>query len=176
MQRGAAGFLARALIFCSLVLSGCSAEARPNEDQGGVGVTTTQKAILEDKALAADIRVINVSGGATNYVFAVEIESPDTGCDQYADWWEVLNEKGELLYRRILLHSHVDEQPFTRSGGPVVVGASDVLIVRAHLHPDGYGGVAFKGSVEQGFREYVLNPDFADEVEMLDPQPDGCAF
>ncbi len=119
---------------------------------------------------------MSVSGESANYVFTVEIESPDTGCDQYADWWEVLNEKGELMYRRILLHSHIDEQPFTRSGGPIITGANDILFVRAHMHPEGYGGTAFKGSVEEGFRQVTLNPNFAAGVEMLEPQPDGCAF
>ena len=51
----------------------------------------------------------------------------------------MLSLEGALLYRRILAHSHVDEQPFVRSGGPVPVGASDIVIVRGHMNPGGYG-------------------------------------
>ncbi|MEO0377870.1 MAG: hypothetical protein AAF329_25400 [Cyanobacteria bacterium P01_A01_bin.17] len=108
------------------------------------------------------------------YTFAVTVESPDTGCEQYADWWEVLSEEGELLYRRILAHSHIDEQPFQRSGGPVSVSADQILIVRAHMNPGGYGTQAMKGSIVSGFQETQLAPDFGADVEMKSPQPNAC--
>lgn len=128
------------------------------------------------KANVADVLSVKVSGKTNAYQFSVEIKSPDTGCDQYADWWEVLTEKGELVYRRILAHSHTTEQPFVRSGGPVAIEPEAVVIVRAHMHPEGYGGKAMKGSVQTGFEEVELAADFANEVETAPPQPDGCAF
>ena len=79
----------------------------------------------------ANVLSVQVTGNPGAYQFAVEIASPDTGCEQYADWWEVVSQDGQLLYRRILLHSHVDEQPFTRSGGPVEVAADELVYVRA---------------------------------------------
>ena len=85
-------------------------------------------------APAADVIGVQVSGAPGAYQFNVTIKSPDTGCQQYADWWEVVSEDGRLLYRRVLLHSHVDEQPFTRSGGPVPIQADTVVWVRAHEH------------------------------------------
>jgi hypothetical protein len=124
----------------------------------------------------ADVISVEVSGTENDYRFAVEIRSPDTGCEQYADWWEAVTEDGELIYRRILAHSHVNEQPFTRSGGPAAISADTIVIVRAHMHPDGYGGAAFKGSVQAGFEEIQLEADFAPELEFTDPLPDGCAF
>ena len=69
----------------------------------------------------AKITAVECTGGPNNYTLSVTIESPDTGCDQYADWWEVFYPDNTLIYRRILSHSHVNEQPFTRSGGPVVL-------------------------------------------------------
>jgi len=124
----------------------------------------------------ADVVSVQVSGAENNHQLSVEIRSPDTGCEQYADWWEVITEDGELIYRRILTHSHVSEQPFTRSGGPVLISADTVVIVRAHMHPDGYGGAAFRGSVQGGFEEILLDLDFATELERVDPLPQGCAF
>jgi hypothetical protein len=124
----------------------------------------------------ADVLAVSVSGNAQTYSFSVEIRSPDTGCEQYADWWEVISEDGELIYRRILAHSHVTEQPFTRSGGPVTIDPETIVIVRAHMYPDGYGGAAWRGSVQDGFQEIQLNPDFAIDLLNQDPLPGNCGF
>ena len=124
----------------------------------------------------ANAIAVNVTGAENNYQFNVQVSSPDTGCEQYADWWEVLSEEGQLLYRRVLLHSHVNEQPFARSGGPVPVGSTTKVIVRAHMNIGGYGGAALRGSVSGGFETVQLESGFAAEVEALDPLPGDCAF
>ena len=128
------------------------------------------------KSIVADVQSVNVSGQVSAYQFNVQVSSPDTGCDQYADWWEVLSEDGQLLYRRVLLHSHVSEQPFTRSGGPVPIDENTIVIVRAHMNNGGYGGAALRGSVSGGFATVQLESGFAVEVEALDPLPEDCAF
>jgi hypothetical protein len=61
---------------------------------------------------------VEVTGEPGARAFTVTVRSPDTGCERYADLWEVVSTDGDLRYRRVLAHSHVDEQPFTRSGGP----------------------------------------------------------
>ncbi|MEM9455334.1 MAG: hypothetical protein AAGF11_14225 [Myxococcota bacterium] len=126
----------------------------------------------------ADVLTVEASGSPGDYTFAVTLRSPDTGCDRYADWWEVVTADGSLLYRRILAHSHVDEQPFTRNGGPIPAEADTELWVRAHMHgndtPEGYGGQVLRGSVQAGF-----TPDDAEGLAPLhevDPLPDRCAF
>jgi hypothetical protein len=119
---------------------------------------------------------ISVSGEPGTYNFSVTVSSPDEGCSQYADWWEIVSQDGELIYRRILLHSHVDEQPFTRSGGPVSIEADTIVLVRAHMHPGGYGGAALKGSLEQGFEQVELSADFAANLVETLPLPEGCNF
>jgi hypothetical protein len=81
-----------------------------------------------------------------------------------------------LLYRRILAHSHVNEQPFVRSGGPVPIEPDTVVIVRAHMSNGGYGGLAFRGTPGAGFSEVPLSGDFANELETAPPLPDNCAF
>jgi hypothetical protein len=131
--------------------------------------------LVSDKPVANVISV-SVKGNPNAYTFSVEIQSPDTGCNQYADWWEVLSEEGALIYRRILTHSHVNEQPFIRSGSPVPIEANHVVYIRGHMHPGGYGGNVLKGSVIDGFQNTSVRSDFASEVENEDPQPDDCAF
>jgi hypothetical protein len=131
--------------------------------------------LMSDKQLA-DVVSVDVSGEPGDYTFSIEISSPDTGCEQYADWWEVINSEGELVYRRILLHSHVAEQPFVRSGGPVEIEPETEIILRAHMNPGGYGGKAFKGSVGSGFEEVDLAEDFGADLENHAPLPSGCDF
>lgn len=128
-------------------------------------------------ALRADVVALAASGSAGAYNVAVTLRSPDTGCNQYADWWEVITPDGALLYRRILAHSHVDEQPFTRSGGPVDVQSTTRVIVRAHMNDAGYGGVAFSGSVEAGFAaDPSITAELAPQLVEESPLPNGCAF
>ena len=124
----------------------------------------------------AEILEVRVSGETGGYSFSVTISSPDEGCSQYADWWEVISQEGELLYRRVLLHSHVGEQPFTRSGGPVPIEVDTIVLVRAHMNTSGYGSLAMKGSFEGGFEQIELTPDFAMELEEALPLPQGCNF
>ena len=125
---------------------------------------------------SSDVIEVQSAGEPNAYYFAIEVSSPDTGCDQYADWWEVVSEVGELIYRRTLLHSHVNEQPFTRSGGPVPIDPDTTVIVRAHMHPGGYGGRLIKGSVQEGFSEWDSGSEFALELVEVPPQPPDCAF
>lgn len=128
-------------------------------------------------APAADVLAVAASGEAGAYDFDVTVQSDETGCDRYADWWEVLGADGTLIFRRILDHSHPDEQPFTRGGGPVAVDADQSLVVRAHLHPTGYGGAVMSGSVASGFQA-AATPDtgFGAGVAALPPQPEACLF
>ena len=128
-----------------------------------------------EERISADILSVSARGSENAYTFSVEIQSPDTGCDQYADWWEVVSEEGELLYRRILAHSHVNEQPFTRSGSSVPISEIQPVWIRAHMNTGGYGD-AFYGSVSTGFTKQVPQPDFAKDIETQEPLPQDCAF
>ncbi len=107
---------------------GCAETNSANVQQQNTEQNIVEKNINEAKVLS-----VKAQGKAQNYTFNVGISSPDTGCEQYANWWEVLNEEGKLLYRRILAHSHVKEQPFERSGGPVTVNDNEIVIIRAHV-------------------------------------------
>jgi len=138
--------------------------------------TNTPISKIETPSSDAEILSLDVNGEQGAYNFSVTISSPDEGCSQYADWWEVISQEGELFYRRILLHSHVDEQPFTRSGGPVSIDSETIVLVRAHMNPSGYGGLAMKGSVAGGFEPIELSEDFALNLAEIPPLPEGCNF
>ena len=129
-----------------------------------------------EEAGVAEVQSVNATGEARAFTFAVQVASPDTGCDQYADWWEVVSEEGELLYRRTLLHSHVSEQPFTRTGGPVPIDADTEVVVRAHMYPNGYGGTAMRGSISSGFEPWEPPANYAEALESAPPQPPDCGF
>lgn len=124
----------------------------------------------------ADVISISVSGEPGSYRFSVTVRSPDTGCDRYADWWEVVSPGGQLIYRRVLLHSHSGEQPFTRSGGPVDIQSDETVIVRGHMNGMGYGGAGLKGSVTGGFAPMEIPGAFGAGLDQLGPLPSGCAY
>ncbi len=136
----------------------------------------------DSDAPQAAVTAIRATGSPGSYTLAVTVESDESGCERYADWWEVLRADETLVYRRILAHSHVDEQPFTRSGGPISLAPDDVVVVRAHLRPAGvdapgvYRGRALRGSVREGFVAYVPPEGFGAALEDAPPQPSGCAF
>jgi hypothetical protein len=154
-----------------------SPESPGSEETGGGGAQTVEPEPDSGSAVGADVVAVRTSGSPGAYNFAVTLQSPDTGCDQYADWWEVITPDGELLYRRVLAHSHVDEQPFTRSGGPVDVQSTTRVIVRAHMNDAGYGGVAFGGSEEAGFAaDASVTAELAPQLAEEAPLPNGCAF
>lgn len=81
-----------------------------------------------------------------SWSFDVTLRHPDTGWDHYADGWDVVLPDGTVLLRgqeaftRVLLHPHVNEQPFTRSQSGLVIpeGVSWVW-VRGHDNVHGYG-------------------------------------
>lgn len=149
------------------ILSACNSDDSSSKEENDIVVSN------EDVA-----RIVSVtsSGMENSYTFSVGISSPDTGCDQYADWWEVVTEDGTLLYRRILVHSHVNEQPFIRSGGAINIADDQAVIIRAHMNTSGYGTKAYIGSVKNGFTATTLNDDFAQNLDTVAPLPDGCAF
>ena len=151
-------FLFLLLISCGSS-SDTSAIRQPN--------STNQKAVIVS---------VTSSGNENAYTFSVGILSPDTGCDQYANWWEVLSENGDLIYRRILGHSHVNEQPFIRSGGSVAITKNQVVIIRAHMNTSGYGNKTFRGSVAVGFVAFETQQNFANKLSTQQPLPSGCAF
>jgi hypothetical protein len=168
-----------AVVGTLILTSGCGVIPATTEAATKPAATETPEPAPDSAPSAgavADVVSVKVGGKPGAYTFSVGIRSPDQGCEQYADWWEIVSEAGELVYRRILLHSHVDEQPFVRSGGPVQVDPGITIWVRAHIHPTGYGGQAFKGSVQAGFAPAEMPASLGSDLAGQPPLPDSCAF
>jgi hypothetical protein len=83
-------------------------------------------AILFTTPALADAPVINnvsVTKSGALWSFDVTISHGDTGWDDYADGWRIVDGQGKQLGMRELAHPHVNEQPFTRSLSGVTIPA-----------------------------------------------------
>ncbi|MDH3377652.1 MAG: hypothetical protein OEQ39_11935 [Gammaproteobacteria bacterium] len=73
--------------------------------------------------------------------FAVSVRHADTGWSHYADHWRILDLDGNELGRRVLLHPHENEQPFTRRLADVEISNGIRRIaIEAHDSVHEYGG------------------------------------
>lgn len=67
------------------------------------------------------------------WTVSTTLRHEDSGWDHYADEWRVVDAMGQVLARRVLVHPHEDEQPFTRSeSGIRIPAATGVVFVEAH--------------------------------------------
>ena len=81
------------------------------------------------------VEAVTVSGDTVS----VTLSHPDTGWDHYADGWEMLDAAGNRLGLRVLLHPHVDEQPFTRTlSGISIPQDADMIFIRSRCNVDGW--------------------------------------
>ncbi len=98
---------------------------------------------LISRAVAGEVSVTQASAfreAGNRFTFEVTLEHEDEGWEHYAVGWEILGPDGQTLGRRILVHPHVDEQPFTRrlSGVFVPPGVTSVR-VRGYDNVHGLG-------------------------------------
>ncbi|MDJ1006680.1 MAG: hypothetical protein QNJ13_02555 [Paracoccaceae bacterium] len=93
-------------------------------------------AATADPAVVEEVRAAEQAG---SWRFDVTLSHGDTGWDDYADGWRVELEDGTVLDTRVLLHPHVEEQPFTRSLSGVAI-PEDVaeVFVRASTNAEGW--------------------------------------
>ncbi len=79
-------------------------------------------------------------GSNGTYRFSVTLRHADNGWDHYADRWQVLSPKGDILATRVLMHPHDSEQPFTRGMSGVAIPDGIIWVnIRGHdmVHGDG---------------------------------------
>jgi hypothetical protein len=112
-----------------------SPTAEPGDSQGEADADVTFVRAVREEA-------------ENTWTFQVTVEHPDTGWEDYADGWDVVLPDGKVVkpdpedpFTRLLLHPHVDEQPFTRSQrGIAIPEGVNTVRVRAHDLVDGWGG------------------------------------
>ncbi len=97
----------------------------------------------------ADVVGVKVKKSAPGvYSFAVTVRHLDKGWKHYADAWEVIGPKGEVLGTRVLAHPHENEQPFTRSlSGVKIPDGVTTVRLRARDKVHGFGGAEFEVEV-----------------------------
>jgi len=89
----------------------------------------------------ADVTELKVRyNGNDSFQVITTVKHADTGWDHYADGWEVLDEQGNVLGKRVLYHPHVKEQPFTRSHTLSIPKSVKKITVRALDSVHGSGG------------------------------------
>ncbi|MEM6304715.1 MAG: hypothetical protein AAF744_08350 [Pseudomonadota bacterium] len=69
------------------------------------------------------IKNVSMKKSGETWSFDVTLMHGDTGWEDYADGWRVLDMNGKELGVRVLAHPHVNEQPFTRSLSGVKIPA-----------------------------------------------------
>lgn len=103
---------------------------------------TTAGAALAD---APVIEKVETSRAGMGWRFDVTLSHPDTGWDHYADGWELIDEAGNRIAVRELMHPHVEEQPFTRSLRNIMLPDGMTKIwVRARCSEHGWTGDAYE--------------------------------
>lgn len=101
-------------------------------------------------AAPPEIISVDTTKGSNGWNISVTLAHPDTGWDHYADGWEVLDMDGNRLGIRELAHPHVNEQPFTRSlGGLVIPEGVDTIQIRARCIVDGWNSEVFEVDLTQ---------------------------
>ena len=147
-------------IFLLMLLSACGQVATPTS----VPLTPTKRIAPSPEAATpmdtstpsqdsstanADVTYVRaVQSADGSWTFHVTVSHPDTGWEDYVDGWDVVLPDGTILkvqegdvFTRLLLHPHVDEQPFTRSQSGILIPENVTQVtVRAHDLVDGFGG------------------------------------
>ncbi|VAW78551.1 hypothetical protein MNBD_GAMMA12-3409 [hydrothermal vent metagenome] len=92
----------------------------------------TLSATVMVSAGEVEIRKVVMQKTGSGWVFEVTLKHDDTGWKHYANAWRVLAEGGKVIKTRVLAHPHVNEQPFTRGlGGVLIPKGSKLVIVEA---------------------------------------------
>jgi hypothetical protein len=94
--------------------------------------------VAAGKADVTDVKV-RYNGG-NNFQVITTLLHDDSGWDHYANGWEILDEKGTVIGKRVLYHPHVKEQPFTRSHTLDIPSTVKTITIRGIDSVHGTGG------------------------------------
>jgi hypothetical protein len=105
-----------------------------------------------DFAQVTYVKAERQAGGS--WTFHVTVRHADGGWKHYADLWQIVDpQSGRVLGKRVLLHPHDQEQPFTRSlAGVRLPDEQTHVVVQAKCNVHGFGGreVTVDLEAEQG--------------------------
>lgn len=89
------------------------------------------------------VKNVHLKKLGNSWTFDVTLSHGDTGWDDYADGWRIMDKAGNELGVRKLAHPHVNEQPFTRSlsGVQIPADVTEVVIQAS----DSVGGWSVSG-------------------------------
>ncbi|NQZ33366.1 MAG: hypothetical protein HRU06_19020 [Oceanospirillaceae bacterium] len=83
-----------------------------------------------------DVKIAKNAKGL--YSFNVTLLHADKSWDHYANVWQIETLSGTLLGKRVLLHPHINEQPFTRSINNIKIPKGvTTVVIRAGCTLDG---------------------------------------
>lgn len=108
------------------------------------GLLIASWAIFSSVVMAGEANVLAVNVeplGERQYRISVTLAHKDTGWDHYANAWLVFDEEGNSLGERVLLHPHVNEQPFTRTTTLTIPDTVKLITIKGQ---DSLHGIAGK--------------------------------
>lgn len=88
--------------------------------------------------------------GGDFYRFTVTVQHDDEDWEHFAKAWEILDMEGNILGARILLHPHVDEQPFMRSHTISLPENINRVTIRAYDLIHKFGGKEITIDINKG--------------------------
>ena len=112
-----------------------------------LGIILFWLGLLPFSALGGEVEVVGAKASCVANLCTVSatLEHADSGWDHYANYWRILSPDGEEVGKRVLLHPHENEQPFTRSLGNIKVPSNvEYITIEGHDSVHGYGGPTFK--------------------------------
>ena len=89
----------------------------------------------------ADVENATARKSGATWTISATVRHADEGWKHYANSFQVLTMDGKVLGTRVLVHPHVNEQPFTRSLSGVTIPENIKKVrIRAGDLVHGYGG------------------------------------
>jgi hypothetical protein len=96
----------------------------------------------------AVIEAAHARPSGASWTFSVTVRHADTGWEDYADGWRVLDGQGSVLGERVLFRPHVTEQPFTRSLSCVEVpNNASFVMLQTRTKPEEWGDALYRPEI-----------------------------
>jgi hypothetical protein len=99
--------------------------------------------LFSSLVMAGEADVLDVKvryNGGDSFQVITTVKHADSGWDHYANAWEIVDEAGKVIGKRVLYHPHENEQPFTRSHTLDIPANVKTITVRALDSVHGGGG------------------------------------